>query len=120
MTAKLAARDDDAERSLMSGDEGEPAEKLGMTVAPMTPKLAAELDLPSNETGVVVTDVDPAGAAAEAGFRPGDVVKKVNGRDVTSVAELKEAIAARKSGPTMVLVARDGGHLFVAIPQARS
>jgi Do/DeqQ family serine protease len=120
MTARLAARDDDGDRPLTSGEGGEPAEKLGMTVAPMTPKLAAELDLPSTETGVVVTDVDPSGAAAEAGFRPGDVVKKVNGRDVTSVAELKEAIAARKSGPAMVLVARDGGHFFVAIPQARS
>ena len=120
MTAKLAARESDADGPSMPGEEGEPAEKLGMSVTPMTPKLAAELDLPSTETGVVVTDVDPSGVAAEAGFRPGDVVKKVNGREVKSVADLKEAVAARKTGPAMVLVARNGGHLFVAIPQARS
>ncbi len=120
LTAKLAARDSDTDRPLTPSEEGEPAESLGMTVAPMTPKLAAELDLPATETGVVVTEVDPSGIAAEAGFRPGDVVKKVNGREVKSVADLKEAMAARRNGPAMVLVARNGGNLFVAIPRATS
>jgi Do/DeqQ family serine protease len=120
MTAKLAARDSDADRPATPNGDGEPAGKLGMTVAPMTPEIAAELDLPRTETGVVVTDVEPSSAAAEAGFRPGDVVKKVNGREVKSVDDLKEALAARKNGPAMVLVARNGGHLFVAVPQARS
>jgi Do/DeqQ family serine protease len=120
MTARLAARDDDVGRHATASEEGEPAEKLGMSVAPMTPKVAAEMDLPSTETGVVVTDVDPSGVAAEVGFRPGDVVKKVNGREVKSVADLKEAMAARKNGPAMVLVARNGGNLFVAVPQAKS
>jgi hypothetical protein len=48
------------------------------------------------------------------------VVKKVNGREVKSVADLKEAMAARRNGPAMVLVARNGGNLFVAIPRATS
>ena len=120
MTATLAPRDGDSERSAASSQEGESAEKLGMTVAPMSPQIAAEMDLPSTATGVVVIEVDPAGAAAEAGFRPGDIVKKVNGREVKSVTDLKDAVAARKDGPAMVLVARNGGHLFVAIPQSKS
>lgn len=120
MTAKLAARDGESASVSTPSENGEAAEKLGMTVAPLTPKMAEEMNLPGTETGVVVTEVDPSGVAAEAGFRPGDVVKKVNGKDVKTVADLKAAMAARKNGPTMVLVARDGGSLFVAVPSAKS
>ena len=92
----------------------------GMAVTPLTPRIASELDLPRTETGLVVTDVDPSGVAAEAGLQPGDVVKRVNGRDVKSVPELRAALAARRDGPAMVLVARDGGSLFVALPTSKS
>ena len=30
--------------------------------------------------GVVITDVDPSGAAASAGLREGDVIQQVNGK----------------------------------------
>jgi serine protease Do len=91
-----------------------------MSVAPLTPQMAEEMDLPGTETGVVVTEVEPESVAAEAGFRPGDVVKKVNGREVKTVNDLREAMAARKKRPAMVLIARNGGSLFVAVPGAKS
>jgi Do/DeqQ family serine protease len=120
LSATLVAREADAASGPTPSGEGEPAEKLGMSVAPLTPKMAAEMDLPDAAKGVVVLEVDPSGVAAEAGFRPGDVVKKVNGREVKTVDELREAMAARKNGPAMVLVARNGGSLFVAVPAAKS
>jgi len=67
-----------------------------------------------------VTDVDPSGVAAEAGLQPGDVVKRVNGRDVRSVPELRAALSARPDSPAMVLVSRNGGSLFVALPASKS
>ena len=42
--------------------------------------------------GVVITKV--AGIAANQGFRPGDIVRAVNGRHVSTVAELAAALQA--------------------------
>jgi hypothetical protein len=37
-----------------------------MTVSPVTGQLARELELPRGASGLVITDVDPSGAAASA------------------------------------------------------
>ena len=41
-----------------------------------------ELELDRNVKGVVITGVDPSGAAASAGLREGDVIQQVNGKSV--------------------------------------
>jgi len=120
VSARLVERESSAARASRPSDEGGRPDNLGMTVAPLTPRVASELDLPRTETGLVVTDVDPSGVAAEAGLQPGDVVKRVNGRDVRSVPELRAALSARSDSPAMVLVSRNGGSLFVALPASRS
>jgi S1-C subfamily serine protease len=119
LSAKLVERESTRARRTPTG-EGEDSGRLGMAVTPLTPEVASELDLPRNEKGLVVTEIDPSGVAAEAGLQRGDVLKRVNGREVSSVSELREAIAARRDGPAMVLVARNGGSLFVAIPAKKS
>ena len=53
-----------------------------MTVEPITPELAAQLNLDRDIRGVVITGVDPSGAAASAGLREGDVIQQVNGKSV--------------------------------------
>ena len=42
------------------GEEGE-ASNFGMSVSPLTPRMAEQLELPRTEKGLVVTDVDPGG-----------------------------------------------------------
>ncbi|MDO9224112.1 MAG: Do family serine endopeptidase [Caulobacter sp.] len=72
---------------------GNPLE--GLTVANMSPALADELGAdPFAGRGVVVLRVQ-AGFAQQAGFRPGDLVREVNGREVRSTADLAAAVAAR-------------------------
>ena len=61
----------------------------------MTPELAARLGLGSGARGLVITDVDPAGAAAEAGLQPGDVIEQVNRQPVRSMEDLKSALSRR-------------------------
>jgi S1-C subfamily serine protease len=41
---------------------------------------------------VLISEIK-GGLSANAGFRPGDVVRQVNGRTVNSVAELRAALA---------------------------
>jgi Do/DeqQ family serine protease len=87
----------------------------GMTVQPLTKDLAEQLDARST-SGVVVTDIDPAGVAAEAGLQAGDVVEQVDGARIGDVAGLKRALNARHEGrPALLLVNRQGRHLFVTL-----
>jgi serine protease Do len=110
-TERAAAPQDESERGTSS---------FGMAVTPLTPQLAEELELARGDTGLVVTDVDPSGAAATSGVRPGDLIKKVNDRDVTSVQSLRAAMVAQTDKPALMLVNRQGADLFVALRRERS
>src|SRR6266567_3952510 len=90
--------------------------KLGLTVAPANSVAGA------GKEGVVVTEVDPKSAAAERGFKEGDVILEVAGKTVTSAGEVREAIdAARTDNKNSVLmrVKSGGSSRFVAIPLAK-
>ena len=111
-------REKQASSAPAEGD-GETA-RFGMSVTPLTPRIAEELDLPRNEKGLVVTDLDPAGAAASAGIQQGDVITRVNDRSVADVPSLREAMATHAGKPVLVLVNRRGASLFVAVPREQS
>jgi serine protease Do len=66
--------------------------------------------------GVEVTQVDPAGPAAEAGIQEGDVVEEVNGEAVKSASDLRSAVSRQKGRPALVLVRRGEQTLYVAVP----
>jgi serine protease Do len=68
------------------------------------------------EGGVEVTRVDPAGPAAEAGIREGDIVEEVNGSAVMSASDLRSAVSRQKGRPALVLVRRGEQMLYVAVP----
>jgi serine protease Do len=84
-------------------------------VEPLTPDAAAQLKLRRSTQGVVVTDVDPAGPAAEAGIQPDDVILEVNHQAVKSAGELRSAVRNSRSRPALLLVNRNGKSLFLAV-----
>jgi serine protease Do len=105
-----------------NGDQGSVAPrgtdvpKLGLTVAPANSVAGAGKD------GVVVTEVDPKSAAAERGFKEGDVILEVAGKNVTNAGDVREAInAARTDNKNSVLmrVKSGGSSRFVALPLAK-
>jgi Do/DeqQ family serine protease len=116
---ELKARANGAEERDERGSSTSPG-RFGMQVTPLTPELAREYELPRTAKGVVVTDVDPDGAAAESGVQPNDVIEKVNGRATTTVAELKTAIERTDGKPVLLLVNRQGQNLFLTLRPARS
>jgi serine protease Do len=87
--------------------------RLGVSVQPLTPDIARQLGVPGNVSGLVVSDVDPAGPAAEAGIQPGDVIVEVNRQQVRSAADLQKALG--KSGTNVLLINRGGRTSFVTI-----
>jgi serine protease Do len=87
--------------------------KLGLTLAPANTVAGA------GKEGVVVTDVDPKSAAAERGFKEGDVILEVAGKRVSTAADVKSALEAartdKKSSVLMRLRTGDASH-YVAVP----
>src|SRR5438067_13907516 len=97
-------------------NRGTDVPKLGLTLAPANTVAGAGKD------GVVVTEVDPKSAAAERGFKEGDVILEVAGKSVTSPGDVREAInAARTDNKNTVLmrVKSGGSSRFVAVPLAK-
>ena len=70
------------------------AEKLGLQVLEMTPRIARSLGVPEDTNGLVVGAVDPNSDSGRKGLRRGDVILSANYQSVTTVDALREQIAA--------------------------
>ncbi|MGH6712457.1 MAG: Do family serine endopeptidase, partial [Bradyrhizobium sp.] len=113
-TVEAKANIDDGDKA--KPNKGTDVPKLGMTVAPANSVAGA------GKEGVVVTDVDPKSAAAERGFKEGDVILEVGGKTVATANEVRDAInAARTDNKSSVLmrVKSGGSSRFVAVPVAK-
>jgi serine protease Do len=97
------------------GGQGVDGPRLGLTIAP-----AGSLD-GAGDKGVVVTSVDPKSAAADRGFKEGDVILEVAGRIVTKPAEVSDAIRtarADKRASILMRVRSGDQSRYVAVPLA--
>ncbi|GEO87152.1 MULTISPECIES: DegQ family serine endoprotease [Alphaproteobacteria] len=79
----------------------------GAKVANLSPKLAYELRMPSEATGVAITEIAQGSPAARLGFAPHDIIVSVNGVEISSTAVLAK-VAADDPGFWRVEVERDG------------
>lgn len=81
---------------------------LGVTGTELTQDLAKGFGYPHGN-GAFVNEVLSGGAAEKAGLKPGDIISKVNGKSISSFAELRAIIATLGSGKEVKLtVFRDG------------
>jgi serine protease Do len=84
---------------------------LGLSLAPASSVSGAK-------EGVVVTEVDPDGVAAQKGLKSGDIILEAAGRPVSRPAEISSALdAAKKDGRKAVLLRVKSGDQtrFVAL-----
>jgi Do/DeqQ family serine protease len=93
------------------GDTG----KLGLSVQPLTPELAQQLGMNRTTQGVAITQVDPAGPAADAGIQQGDVIEQVNQQPVRSAADIRAALQRSGSRPALLLVNHRGTAIFITV-----
>jgi len=82
--------------------------RLGITVEPVTPDVAQQLQLPQGMRGLVVTDVTPGGPAWETLVddpqRNGpDIILSIEGKPVKTEADLRNALKAEKPGSIVTL-----------------
>jgi serine protease Do len=110
-------KDREARAAPAGSSSGTDVPKFGLTLAP------AGQVAGSGSEGVVVTEVDANGLAAEQGLKTGDVILEVGGKKVATAAEVRDGIGdAYKSGKRAVLIRLKSNDTtkFVAIPFARA
>jgi serine protease Do len=83
---------------------------LGLAVRPLQPQEKAEA-----HTGGSLVVQGVSGAAELAGVEPGDVILGVDGRRITTVAQLEAAAKAKRNQSIALLIERDSHQLFLPI-----
>ncbi len=109
----LEAKADTDNSDQGSATRGTDVPKLGLTLAPANSVAGAGKD------GVVVTEVDPKSAAAERGFKEGDVILEVAGKEVSTPTDVRDALASARSDKknSVLMRVRSGDQSrFVALP----
>ena len=114
--ARLGELTPESARSSAGQGGGNQGGRLGITVAPLTPDLAAQLNLPRGTQGVAIQSVDPNGPAAQAGLQAGDVIQQVNRQPVLSPEDIRGLLAKSGDRPPLLLINRGGQTIFVAVP----
>jgi serine protease Do len=104
-----------------NGGAGEPSAHVGLALAPLTPDVRGQLDLPAHTRGAFVAQVEPGSPADNAGLQQGDVIVGVGSESVTSPQQAVKAIhdAVRSSHAVALRVVRDGHTEFVAIDMTK-
>jgi S1-C subfamily serine protease len=124
----LAARPSAEERTSSQPTQGI---RLGIAGMDMNEIVANAMNLPSNQQGVLVVQVEQGGLADEAGLRSGsdvidvngqqvnvggDVITAVNGQSIKDVQELKAMLAGLSSDQSLTLtILRDGKELEITL-----
>jgi serine protease DegQ len=87
---------------------------FGVSVQDLTPDLAQALDL-KLQNGAVIAKIEANSSAARAGLAIGDVVVRVNGREVGNGSDLRNQLGLMRVGSKVELtVIRDGRTLELA------
>lgn len=102
--------------SMGMGTRSEILESLGFSVQELTPELADHFGYPHGH-GVLISEVDPDGLAAQIGLRAGQLIEEVNRQKVKNVKEFMSALAASKDSKRVLLRVREGEFSrYVALP----
>jgi serine protease Do len=93
---------------------------IGLSVSSITQALREKYDISPEAKGVVITEVNPNGSAAERGIHVGDVIVEASQELIKSMSDLVNQIeAAKKAGrkSILLLIQQNGGGLrFVPVP----
>jgi serine protease Do len=100
-----------------NGDDSKGADggMTGVQIENLTPQIAQQLGVSAQTQGVVVSQVSPDSAAAEAGLARGDVVVEVNRHAVHNAREFQQAMSQANGGSTLLLVNRGKNVLYMAV-----
>ncbi|MCR9222207.1 MAG: DegQ family serine endoprotease [Alphaproteobacteria bacterium] len=86
----------------------------GATFLNLSPAVADELGLPTDLSGVMAVEVPRRSPAAQTGFRPGDILREINGVPIERTEDLRRLLRAAPA-EWRIAVERDGEIYRVAV-----
>ncbi|MBL1176317.1 MAG: PDZ domain-containing protein [Pantanalinema sp. GBBB05] len=110
-----------AEQLVATGKVNHPY--LGINMVGLSPDLKQQINAdPSanirvqDDRGVLIARVMPNSPAAKAGLRMGDVIKRINGQEMTNADQVQQAVESSSVGGTLQLeVSRNGQTVNLAV-----
>ncbi|QOR38469.1 DegQ family serine endoprotease [Billgrantia diversa] len=118
ITVTIGDWPDSEEPAQARSSESDAQARLGIAVAELD---EAERERLGIDSGVLVRDIAPGGAAAEAGIMPGDVIVSLDHHAVEDAEQLRKLVDSMPTDRAVpVRLYREGRSLFVALRLARS
>jgi serine protease Do len=118
VTVKVGTLPNEQTASNDNQGNGSQRAKIGLALAPLSPDMRDQLEVPDGTQGAVVQGVQPGSPAEAAGLQPGDVIIGVGTHPVTSPAEAARAMRTALNGNDHALalrVIRNGQPVFVGV-----
>jgi serine protease Do len=92
----------------------------GVAVDDLNAESRSRLRIPGNIKGVVVSEVQPGSAAAEAGLRPGDVIQEINRQPIQNAEQAVRLTERADNKRSLLRVWRDGGSRYVVVDESKA
>lgn len=87
----------------------------GLFLADINAKMIKRFRLSSNAKGVLITSVEPNSESEKVGFQPGDVIIQIEDLEITSFADMQQAIRKYNKKDKRIYVDRYGQTILLAI-----
>jgi serine protease Do len=109
MQVNLRERTDKAMAMFEGGDAESGDLVIGARLKPLTEEQARELNLQGPAVGLLVTELEDDGLAAQAQLRVGDVIEEAGGQTLTTVEQFRSILEEQqKAGRGLKMVIRRG------------
>ncbi|MGE5247097.1 MAG: DegQ family serine endoprotease [Verrucomicrobiota bacterium] len=87
---------------------------VGLTVQDITPDIAKRFDI-TDTKGVIVTSVDDGSPADDAGMQAGDIIRQIDQKPVSNVAEFKKLMKRGEHEKSILFIVELGGNRMVLV-----
>ncbi|MGA8478891.1 MAG: Do family serine endopeptidase [Chthoniobacterales bacterium] len=104
VTLKQSTENETANANAPKSNSNDQDALHGVVVADLDQQARAQLNIPVNVRGALVTEVDPNSAAYEAGLRTGNVILQIGNKPVTDAQDAVIDTAKRNGNMTLVRV----------------
>jgi serine protease Do len=99
----------------LNGDQDTWVPALRMGVANTTEQIRKAIKASDEPSGLIVTQLRPAGAGALAGLRIGDLITHLGTKQLVDVRDIVNVAAPTLQAPVLIRLVRDGTAVFVAL-----
>jgi serine protease Do len=99
----------------LTGDQDTWVPGLSLGVANTTADIRKAIKANDDTSGLIVTQLRPAGPGALAGLKVGDLITHAGTKQLIDVADIAKVARPTPEAPLLIRVVRDGNPRFIAV-----